>query len=328
MFNQDKFNQIQEQIHYRDNQSTLMVSNQYFTILKQLNDEGKLKSTHIPFTYAYIYYMTYIFRYTKYDYHVPKVSDMKDLLGYHADDKRLNYIIKDSGLLDNENILKPIYDFPVVHIFDKYAEDLIEFTFMSEFDSYTVDEWKKYLKVNNKQSSKYPVLGFYGDKDEYEDIIFHDEGGTFFDFYNVTNIPFGVFSYCMANEDIGVTGFYLYSFLQYKNNIFSDYRATYQTIGKEIGLSAKTIQRYMESMRSFNLIETIHNMEYFSTGINKDNRLASTHKVNPFDHFTNEQIEFEKLKMVTKGEHIKSMKDKKEENYSHILEFDIDKLPF
>ncbi|HWJ80190.1 MAG TPA: hypothetical protein VNR61_19165 [Niallia sp.] len=328
MFNQEKFNQIHSQIQYRDNQSTLMVSNQYFTILKQLNDEGKLKSTHIPFTYAYIYYMTYIFRYTKYDFHVPKASYMKELLGYHADDKRLNYIIKDSGLLDSENILKPIYDFPVIHQFDKFADDLIEFTFLSDLGIDYANKWKSQQNVKNNQSSKYPVLGFHGDKDEFEDIILHDEGGTFFDFYNVTNIPFEVFSYCMSNEDIGVTGFYLYSFLQYKNNIFSDYRATYQTIGKEIGLSAKTIQRYMDSMRSFNLIETIHNMEYFSTGINKDNRLASTHKVNPFDQFTIEKIEFEKLKMVTKGEHIKSMKDKKEENHSHILEFDIDKLPF
>src|SRR5690606_29176934 len=128
-----------------------------------------------------------------------------------------------------------------------------------------------------------------------------------------TIIPFEIFNYCMSHEDIGVTGFYIYSFLQNKNNMFTDYKATYQTISKEIGLSAKTVQRYMESMRSYNLITTIHNMEYFSTGITQEHRQASTHKVNKFEDFTYKKIDYEKMKVVNKYEHIKKMEQQKKE---------------
>ena len=192
--------------------------------------------------------------------------------------------------------------------------------FCKEIQYETVDEWREQMKINRASTCKYPVFGF---EREYDDGYID---GTFIDISDTTLIDMDTFLFCMSTDDIGVNGFYVYAYLLDKSNKFNnDFMATNKRIAKETGLSEKTIQRVMDTLRAHNLITTVHNMEYFSFAISKDDRKASTHKVNNSADFSADKIEYEKLKFVSNKVHEKKMNEKF--TYDKV-EINIEDLPF
>ncbi len=305
-FNEEKFIQLNEKINFREDQSNLFISNQHFYILKDLFDKGEITSNiHIPFAFAYIYFVTYMFRYAKYDDYVPLQYEIKELLGYSKKDKKLNYLIKEDGVLDNNNLTKTIYDFPLVQDYDTYSTDILEFTMMK--DLYEDYEWKVYKKIRSDSFCKYPVLGFYDEPNSYDGITLFNEGGSFFESYNFTIIPFEVFNYSLANDKIGVIGFYLYSFIKYKNGILGEsYGASSDTLAKETSLGKRTVERYLSTLRKYNMISSHQEMKYFIIGIGKDDsRKPNSYIANDFDKFTYEEINIKKPKYITKEKYDK-----------------------
>lgn len=320
-FNQEKYNNILQNIRFNINQSDIFMTNDYFEIIKLLNLENKLKSVHIGFVYSYLYLQSYMLRNTTYDYFIPTPKDIKYILGYNQDEKRLDYIIKKNGLLDKEKLTITDNDFPIVNSYNK-DEDYLEFTTASQiYDN--LKEFKDIRKIANTTTYKFPVLSFY-DSNKRSDIklFYGDDGGTFYDVHNTTRIRFEVFAYCMSNQDIGATGFYLYSYIKHMNDLLGDeYKATASTISNKIGVPERTVKKYLKSLKSYNLIDTIHNMDYFSLGIEKEYRKASTHLIKSFEEFTVNTIDYYKLPMKTRAEHFNKIKEvnKEIENISELL---------
>lgn len=309
-----------------DNLSVAM-PNELFTQLLQMKEDEELKSVHIGFTYSYIYLQTYMYRYSTYDRYVPKTSEIKELLTYNPTEQRTDYIIKKNGLLEQKDILTTTNEFPVISVMvdaDNGIDRVPEITTIQEFcnecQHETVDEWRKRMGITRRNDCKYPVFAF---EREYDDGYVE---GTFFDISDTHLIDMDTFLFCMSTDDIGVNGFYVYAYLLDRSNKFNDdFKASYKRIAKETGLSFGTIASLMDALRSHNLITTVHNIEYFSFAISKDNQKPSTHKVNTSDKFSVEKIEYEKLKFVSNKEHEKKMGSKFVHNG---IEINLDDLPY
>lgn len=275
--------EIAHYFHF-DNQyeSLLAMPNFIIDELVKLAKTNTIKPTHIGFTWTFLYIETWLYRYAKYSKVVPTYADIKKLLGYSPTNQRLDYIIKKDGLLDSINLTITTNDFPI-NI--SWSEKLIIDT-LSEFDKEYVIKFRESNNISISQVCKYPVYAY--DR-EYE-------GGSFYDSSNTTLVDFNVFAFCMSKEDLGCTAFYLYNLIKHKNDVLNSYDATYGRISNESGLSTRTTQRYMENMRAYKMINTIHNMDYFSPCVSKEERLASSHFVNEYEQFSHIKVEYDKLK--------------------------------
>lgn len=310
---------------------SIVIPNELFAQLLRMKEDKELKPVHIGFTYSYIYLQTYMYRYSTYDSYVPSVEEIKELLTYSPNDQRTNYIIKKNGLLEQKDILTTTNDFPIISemVDDEYSFDrVIKITTIQEFckeiQYVTVGEWRNQMGVNRRTTCKYPVFAFKRYVEDDEGGVFCD--GTFFDISNTHLINMNTFLFCMITEDIGVNGFYVYAYLLDKSNKFADdFRASYRRIAQETGLSFGTISSLMNALRSHNLIVTVHNMEYFSPGRNKNERIASSHKVNKSEKFSVDKIDYEKLKFLSKKAHV-------EKTYENLtfqkITIKLDDLPF
>jgi hypothetical protein len=210
--------------------------------LKILHNKG---SSHVAFAYSYYYFISWLFRYCKYDKVKVDVKLTKQSLGYHKDNKDINYIIKKNGVLDEIGYTLSSIDYPIVWELDGE----LEFTYLSDLDS---DIKKILMDVNGRNYKiKYPVKGLWrtdeSAKEGYQD-------GTFFDVSNTHMIPFEVFIYCMEN-DLGVLGFYLYSYLSYRCQWFEEFNSSVERISETIGYSINTTERYISKLFSHQLID-------------------------------------------------------------------------
>lgn len=292
MLNAEKLNYLSTKLKVEHGQENLYMSNRNFTVLHKLLSEKKIKANHIPFTFSYLYFQTYMFRYAKYDHCVPTTGEIKELLGYSATQQALDYIIKKDGLLDKEEVTDTLFDFPVLQEWDK---DLNQPTFsmLSEFNQYSNaygSQWRKERGVKTNQSCKYPVYAFYGEGDEYLDETTLDEGGSFFDMTNTTNLDINVFMYCMSNEELETTGFYLYSYLKWKCDCSDGevFGIGYERLARDTGLSERTVKKYIKALREFNLIDC-QSGQYvvFAKGEEVDKSVLepNCYSVNPYRFF-------------------------------------------
>src|SRR5690606_36182906 len=96
--------------------------------------------------------------------------------------------------------------------------------------------------------SKYPVRAFNRyifDPDMKEDYEQGYEDGTFFEVDNTHLIPFESFLFCMSNKELGCIGFYLYSFLKSKNQLFkSGYDIPLEELESVTGVKGRTLDKY------------------------------------------------------------------------------------
>lgn len=341
--------QLKDLINFNNEyQREITLPNFLFDKLNDLVKQKKLKSQHIGFTYSYIYLITYLCRYTKYDYFIPSTSKIKEILGYSPTNKTLDYIIKENGLLDKDGITKTINDFPVVAMweFNENYEKVLNITFISELEdvkkfksdrfldvnNFNLDKSKlnEYSKVGKKTKCKVPSFAFYQNHQDWESEKEYD--GTFFkDYYDTgmdyTYIDFNVFAYCMANPDeLGCNAFYLYCYLKHKNDVHGSYNATSERLSEETSLSKITVEKYRNNMRAYNMINLIHEMDYFVIGIDKSERRASANKVNPYEWFGDEKTSYKKLGKISLKQYEKQ-KELKEE-FKELIEELPEQLPF
>lgn len=311
------------------------IPNYLFTDLINLANKKALKSNHIGFTYSYIYFITYMARYAKYDKFIPSAMEIKQILGYTPTNKTLDYIMKRGGLLDENRITVTSNDFPIIAMYedDEFYNKEFYITFASElYDD--MKQFKNERKVSINASCKIPLFGFYqdvecwGKGESFNGTFFLDYDNTGIDF---TLLDYRIFAFCMSySDDLGCTAFYLYAFLKYQNFKFKDgYNATRKTISDVTGLSEGVIQKYLSNMRAYKMINVIHNMEYFSLAWDKKERKASSYKINEYDQFTFVKTEYTKMKIVETFDHIQMMKQKQymEEN-CYKLDIDTDDLPY
>lgn len=303
-------------LKYNSKESKLFMPNEIFKDMPKSIE----KKNHIPFIYSYIYLITWFYRYVKYA-EVEEVLDnklIKSILGYSPANQTLDYLIKRNGLLDQLEYTKTTRDFPIGWELIEQDKDLI-FFMSSDLDEQSLSYTKKFDK---RFFLKRPILAFQrvvideGDEVEIE--------GTFFDVSNTHNIPFEVFLFCMSNQNLGVFGFYIYSYLKHKNDLFeSGYDVSLDNLAKQTGISLKSVNKYLSYLKRHKLIHCIHNMDYFVPDLPKEERLANTYITREFYSFTKEENPYKKIGF-------KNLED----YYSHLesieyLKEDVDKqMPF
>lgn len=313
-----KFEEIKDLVKFEEQESKLFLPNEIFGDLKA----NMKKSIHIPVAYSYYYLVSWLYRHAKYGNILIDNKIIKEVLGYHRDQKDLDYIMKKNGLLDEIGYTETVKDFPVVWELDEVEG--LKFTFLSEMDDYFQEDIKS--RLSRKYSIKYPIKAFERVVDEEGNI---EQEGTFFDISNTHCIPFEIFMFCMDNDNIGCTGFYLYSYIKHMNDIYSGgWDVSIDNLSSETGISKKTLTRYLDQLNLYQMVTTKHNQEYFCLALDPKDRKANTYTTNEYDSFTDRPQSYEKLKVVTTGDYYKKREEDLEFLFSNRIDIPLEDLPF
>lgn len=304
---------------FTEKENNLALPNELFELLLDWKNEELIKSKHIPFIYSYLYLQSYMYRYSKYSEYVPTVGEIKSTLGLKSDNITVDYIIKKGGILDLKGLTYSANDYPIL---TKWSDGILNFDrpkfitvkeesnhFSKVFndDENAVKEaighssyeiaWRNKNKINNNQYCKIPTFAFYRDINEFRyPINYLEVDGTFYESHFTTIIPFTIFEFCMKNEELGCTAFYLYSYLKHKSEIHSGgYDANHIRLSKELGISKNTIIKYRNNLRKYKMLNLEHNMKSLNPNLDSKDRKVSTNIILPFEKFTKEETNYNKL---------------------------------
>lgn len=280
-------------------ESKIFMSNEIFSDL-QKNIENP---SHIAFAYSYIYFITWLYRYAKYGI-INELIDqkfIKKILGYNPTYKKIDYLIKQNGILEQMGYIRTEKDFPIAYSYDEI--DGLQFQYIDDFKEYT--EYIKALNVPKNFKIKFPVKAFYRNKESEEDYY---EDGTFFYVDRTHLVPFEVFLFCMTNEDLGCTGFYLYAFLRCMNQIYGGYRISLETLEEKTAIKGRTLDKYLDSLKKYNMIHC--KVEDFVVGLGKGEKIPNTYFTNEPTNFTNIAKQYQKRKVMSVYTYYKQLEEK------------------
>ncbi|KZZ85642.1 hypothetical protein [Bacillus sp. SJS] len=296
------FEEIARITNWNENEDKLFMPNEIFDDLKESDFTS---SAHIYFAYAYIYLITWLFRYAKYGQFEISVKTIKQILGYKPNYEKIDYIIKKNGLLDQMGYTMTVSDYPLSWTYKKYENDEIEFYMVSDVDP-DDKETVLYGKRRNIKI-KFPVKHFHRDAEAYEE---GHPNGVFYDVEKTHMIPSEVFLFSMSKSEIGCTGFFLYSYLKSKNQIFkSGYDVSLTNLAKETGLKPRTLDKYLDALKKHRMILCIVNQE-FVIGLKESERLANTYITKDYIAFSDTEQTYIKRKVTNE----KAFYKKKEES--------------
>lgn len=325
------YEELKEYLQFNEAETQTFLPNEIFDELKIINN-----IQHRAFAYTYIYLTTYLWRYAKYSaisYTNSTQDKLKEILGRKGDE-RLNYIIKKNGVLEKLKWLETTNDFPIISEYHQEDNEL-EFTFISGWKD--MDIWEE-VKAPNKFTVKRPIRGFNrypNDPEMQEEYNDGYEDGTFEYINNTHQIPFEVFMYCMSKKEVGIKGFYMYAYLFSKDKMHGGkgYDVTLINLSSQLAIPEKTIDRYLDIVRKFNMVVGLHNQDFFAVGMKKEQRKANTYITNGYELFTDKPIQYAKIKIIAKQEYLKKMKEEKKKREAEELEkygviITEDQLPF
>lgn len=256
----------------------IYIPNEIFNDLKSNSD---LKPVHIPFTYCYYYLLNYLYQFCKYiDKDGKRVTQdrIKEMLGYNASNKQLNYIMKKDGVLDNlgkkerDGILDRFgYTFTTSEYPIRWGIEDGRIFFLTNKDLENSD----FLASDRNFKIKKPMKAFYREpSDEKEQYL----SGTFYEKMNTHKIPFAYFLEFMANKALGVTAFYIYAYLIFRTRQHKGkYQASFVQLEREIGLSDSTIKRYIKNLEDHTFIEVDH--KPFNKNLKEEEREANIYQI-------------------------------------------------
>lgn len=216
--------------------------NEIFEDLKQHINIGK----HVAFAYTYYYFISYLYRYCKWYIDKPMTqSDIKSKLGLSSVEKRVDYLIKKNGVLDKMNYTLTTGDYPVEWTTEN---DILEFTMISELrERHSIQTiiTERALKV------KCPIRCFSRSGDIDSNLL----DGTFYDVSNTHDIRYDKFEHCMNNEKLGYMGFYIYSYIKHKNDIYGAYTIEARRTEDKLGVSYGTFKKYTDELEACGLMK-------------------------------------------------------------------------
>jgi hypothetical protein len=221
------------QFHETDYQTKIYIHNEIFEELKVLHDKG---SSHVAFAYTFYYLICWLYRYAKYGEFKIDVKMIKEILGYNANNKKVDYLIKKGGLMDEIGLTYSSTDYPVCWSF---KDNELEFTMLSD-----MDEIKDMFNRGKNYKIKVPVKA----------LDRNGEEGTFYDISYTHEMGFDLFRMCMEG-DLGCSGFYLYGYLKYRCDKFGEYCCPLDRLGEEIGMSKNTVDKYLTILCQNGLVE-------------------------------------------------------------------------
>ncbi len=292
---------LYKELQFNNKESPVYMPNEIFVDLQKHID----KSKHIPFAYAYYYLISWLYRYTRYGSMSVDNKMIKKWLGYSPTYPEIDYLIKKNGILDSMEYTSTVKDYPVSWTFD---DGDLEFVMLSDFE----EDMQKY--INGTRSRKYtvklPIKAFHRQVD-IDDVL----DGTFYDISNTHLIPFEVFAFCMSKKDIGCTGFYIWSYLKMKNQLFPNgYDVSLHELAYEVGIPRSTLCEYMDKLRKYRMVDCYYNQEFFCLAIKEEDRNANTYKVNNVELFSDEPMKYEKIKFMKVSEYEKKLEYEKSNN--------------
>lgn len=291
------FTELSKLLLYNEKEEKIYVPNEIFDDLKKHIDDT---SSHIAFAYAYIYLTTWLYRYCKYANVVETLDQkkIKEILGYSPVYKKLDYLIKKSGVLEQIGYLEATTDYPVAWTYydteyDDYGMSCLSFDMHSEYKH--EECYKMCLDRGKNFKVKYPVKAFH----RYEEDVLD---GAFYEVENTHLVPFDVFLFCMAKEDIGVIGFYVWCYFKYKCQMFEGYDVSQVTLSDEIKIKRTTLNKYLDGLKKYNMIRCVINQE-FVAGLTGEG-ISNTYYVNEFDQFSNVAVRYKKREVISNQEYM------------------------
>ena len=258
-------------------------------------------STHISYAYAYIYLSHYMYRYCKFytNGYLSKDIDekmIKQNLGFPATSDTYTYISKKGGVLERLGYIKKESDKP-------FQYNLCETQYLSEhlneiwiLDYFDMESELTSVFCNSKNRKiNYPLKAFERDVELSEDdTVIDDRTGTFWHIKNTHMIDIDVFIFCMADPDIGVEGFYLYSFMFSKCGLSGVLRCSIKKIVTQTGLGIKTVRTQLENLEKRNMISNDHKPYCLDK---KDWQITKTNDygVLPYSEFISNELDFKEI---------------------------------
>lgn len=230
-----------EKLLQPNNKEKVYIPNEIFT---DFTKNEQISSKNIGFLYTYYCVITYLYRYCKYSTGEFINNEMiKQILGYAKENKKIDYLIKKDGVLDQMGYTKTIKDFPIGYRLDS---QYIEFDMYSELDR----ETRKLIPMPKNYHIKYPVKAFY----RYEDNIYD---GTFYDIANTHLFDVQLFIK-MMDDDISASEYFIFQLLTHKNDMYRNgYSIGLKQLNREINISERTLIRYIDKLEQNGYIKIV-----------------------------------------------------------------------
>ena len=220
--------------------------NRIYADMKQWLETGELNSPqHQEFIYCYYWLIVYLWGFAKYGEHGYTTTEIKKMLGYNPNEKRVNYIIKQDGLLDLKGYTNTVDDFPVLWSLKDGELSHTMFSDYDELDRQIVNKFKAH-----KITVKAPLLS-----------IGENNDGLYWNSENTHMINGDVFTACMTNKSLMCGGLYLYGLLatmRDKNLHFHDtdeFQCAHKTLMDLTGWGDTKTRRMIVDLCSAGLIE-------------------------------------------------------------------------
>lgn len=219
--------------------------NKIYADMKQWLEEGELKSPqHQEFVYCFYWMIAYLWGFAKYGEHDYTIAEIKGLLGYNPNEKRINYIIKQDGLLDLKCYTETVDDFPVLW---SLKDGVLSHTMLSDYDELDQQLVNKFK--SKKPFVKAPLLS-----------IGEDNDGLFWNADNSHIIRGDVFISCMKSNELKCAGLYLYGILTMmrdKNLHFhktEEFQCANKTLVELTGWNIKKVVKVVSELDNVGLI--------------------------------------------------------------------------
>lgn len=323
------YEEVSNLLEINGKESPVFMPNELFTDLQKYISD----SSHIAFGYSYLYLMHFLYRNCKY-FNTEELIDtyaIKQVLGYSRNNRTMNYIIKKDGLLDEIGYLESTKNCPLSWSYSENDNEDLTFYMRSDVDEDTANILPSISKM---YFLKYPVKAF----ERVREIVTDDGAieelemeGTFYDVSYTHSVPFEVFMFCMANKDLGVVAFYLYSYIKHNNDVFDGgYDVPMTKLSEDTGIARRTMIKYMDQLKSYRMIDFQHNQDYFVVGMFDEDRKASTYYANGYELFSDKPQPFEKMETMLREDYLKE-KEKEAESRKMInnkVYMDISELPY
>jgi hypothetical protein len=285
-------NKLNTYLQYQEKESHLYIPNEIFNDFRVLHDKG---SSHVAFAYSYYYLISWLYRYCKYGHLNIDVKMIKGILRYNSTYKKLDYLIKKNGLLDEMGYTLSSTDFPYSWDFN---DGDIEFHLLSGLD---VDDRKRILDQKGRNYKiKVPVKGLWRNQESEQE---GDYNGTYYDISRTHLVEFEIFTECMSKNELGCVAFYLYGYLKWKCGMYDGYDVSYKQMEKETGINYRTLERYLDEMKKNNMI--ICSSSNFVIGARNEDRKSNTYYVNDVGLFGMTPMSMKKGKVITLDTHLK-----------------------
>lgn len=219
--------------------------NEIYADIKQWLDEGEIKSPqHQEFVYCFYWIIAYLWGFAKYGEKGFTFGDIKKMLGYNENEKRINYIIKENGLLDQKGYTKTVNDYPVLW---SLKDGELSLTMYSDYDE--LDREIVHTFNTPKPFIKAPLLSLGENND-----------GLYWNAENSHIVRGEVFVACMSNDKLKCAGMYLYGILlmmRDKNLHFHDtdeFKCANKTLVELTGWNIKRVTRIISELDNVGLI--------------------------------------------------------------------------